>query len=102
MISISELYGRVANVIEPGAGDAALAYSESLTTGIVDSLTQAAQDAARVDMVDWNIGIASPDQVQAMIASVRPVQIPKPPTLSRHGYSDQAQQEDRASQHGGR
>jgi hypothetical protein len=103
LVSISKLIGLGFNLIEPGSGDAALEYAENLNVGLVAGLTKAAQEGVRVDLTtDWNIGLPPPSEVQAMVASVRPVQIPKPPTLSRHGYSDQAQQEDRASQHGGR
>jgi hypothetical protein len=103
LVSISKLIGLGFNLIEPGSGDAALEYAENLNVGLVAGLTQAAQEGVRVDLTtDWNIGLPPPSEVQAMVASVRPVQIPKPPTLSRHGYSDQVQQEDRASQLGGR
>jgi hypothetical protein len=103
LVSISKLIGLGFNLVKPGSGDAALEYAENLNVGLVAGLTQAAQEGVRVDLTtDWNIGLPPPSEVQAMVASVRPVQIPKPPTLSRHGYSDQAQQEDRASQRGGR
>jgi hypothetical protein len=103
LVSISKLLGLGFNLVKPGSGDSALEYAENLNVGLVAGLTQAAQEGVRVDLTtDWNIGLPPPSEVQAMVASVRPVQIPKPPTLSRHGYSDQGQQEDRASQLGGR
>lgn len=102
IVTISTLLGRGLNLVEPGSGDSALEYADNLTEELEAGLTEAAQDAVRVDLTGWNIGLPPPSEVQAMVASVRPVQIPKPPTLSRHGYSDQAQQEDRASQYGGR
>ena len=70
--------------------------------GLRAGLNEAAPQAVRVDLTGWNYGLPPPSEVQAIIASVRPVQIPKAPSLSVHGYSDQVQQEDRASQHGGR
>jgi hypothetical protein len=102
IVSIATLAGRGLNLIEPDSGNAALQYAEKINEGLRKGLNEAATQAVRVDLTGWSYGLPPPSEVQAMIASVRPVQIPKPPTLSRHGYSDQAQQEDRASQQGGR
>jgi hypothetical protein len=102
IVGISKLIGRGLNLIEPGSGEAALEYAENLNDGLVAGLTEAAQDAVRVDLTDWNFGLPPPAEVQAMVASVRPVQIPKPPKLSRHGYGDDTTNEDRAPQNGGR
>jgi hypothetical protein len=102
LVSISKLLGLGLNLIEPGAGDSALEYAENLNEGLVAGLTQATQEGVRVDLTDWNIGLPPPSEVQALVASVRPVQIPKPPTLTRHGYSDATTNEDRASRNGGR
>jgi hypothetical protein len=102
IVSIATLAGRGLNLIEPGSGDAALEYAENINEGLRAGLNEAATQAVRVDLTGWNYGLPPPSEVQAIIASVRPVQIPKAPSLSVHGYSDQVQQEDRASQHGGR
>jgi len=102
IVSIATLAGRGLNLIEPGSGDAALEYAEKINEGLRAGLNEAATQAVRVDLTGWKYGLPPPSEVQAIIASVRPVQIPKAPSLSVHGYSDQVQQEDRASQHGGR
>jgi hypothetical protein len=102
IVSISKLIGRGLNLLEPGSGEAALDYAENLTTGLETGLTQAAQEGVRVDLTDWYYGLPSPEQVKSQLASVPAVRIPKPPKLSRHGYSDETQQDDRASHNGGR
>jgi hypothetical protein len=102
IITIAKLIGRGLNLIEPGSGDSALEYAEDINGGLVAGLTEAAQEGVRVDLTDWNFGLPPPAEVQAMVVSVRPVQIPKPPKLSRHGYGDDTTNEDRAPQNGGR
>ncbi len=102
IVSIATLAGRGLNLIEPGSGDAALKYAEDINEGLRAGLKEAATQAVHVDLTGWNYGLPPPSEVQAMIASVRPVQIPKPPTLSVHGYSDQTKKDDRASQQEGR
>jgi hypothetical protein len=102
IVSISKLIGRGLNLLEPGSGEAALDYAENLTEGLETGLTQAAQEGVRVDLTGWYYGLPSPDQVKAQLASVPAVRIPTPPKLSRHGYSGEAQKNDRASHNGGR
>lgn len=102
IVSIATLAGRGLNLIEPGSGDAALEYAENINEGLRAGLKEAATQAVRVDLTGWNYGLPPPSEVQAIIASVRPVQIPKAPTLSVHGYSDQPKKDDRAPQQGGR
>jgi hypothetical protein len=102
IVSIATLAGRGLNLLQPGSGDGALEYAEKINEGLRAGLTEAATQAVRVDLTGWNYGLPPPSEVQAMIASFRPVQIPKPPTLSVHGYSDQSKEDDRASQHGRR
>lgn len=101
IVSISKLIGRGLNLIDPGSGDAALEYAEDLTAGLEAGLTEAAQEGVRVDLTDWAYGLPSPSEVQSLIASVRPVQIPEPPPLARH-YNATENQNDSAPQNGGR
>jgi hypothetical protein len=102
IVSISKLIGRGLNLLEPGSGEAALDYAENLTEGLETGLTQAAQEGVRVDLSDWNYGIPPPSEIKAQLASVPAIKIPSPPKLSRHGYSDDTQQDNRASHNGGR
>jgi hypothetical protein len=87
VVSIARLAGRGLNLLEPGSGDEALEYADNITEGLEAGLTKAAQEGVRVDMTGWNYGIAAPTEIQAMMASVRPTQLPKPPNLARHYQS---------------
>jgi hypothetical protein len=84
VVSFARLAGRGLNLLEPGSGDEALEYADNITEGLEAGLTKAAQEGVRVDMTGWNYGIAAPTEIQAMMASVRPTQLPKPPNLARH------------------
>lgn len=94
VVSIARLAGRGLNLLEPGSGDEALEYADNITEGLEAGLTKAAQEGVRVDMTGWNYGIAAPTEIQAMMASVKPTQLPKPPNLARH-YQSTPQSSDR-------
>ena len=101
MISMSTLVGRGLNLLEPGAGDDALAYAQQLEQGVVQGLTEAAQDGARVDLQDWDLGVPSPAEIARQIAQVPVMEIPDPPNLARHYNATEAGEES-APQDGGR
>ena len=94
--SIATLVARGLNLLEPGSGDYALEYAENINEGLQAGLTEAATKAVRVDMTGWNYGIAAPTEIQAMMASVRPTQLPKPPNLARHYQSTPQPSESKA------
>jgi hypothetical protein len=101
IISLSTLVGRGLNLYEPGMGDDALAYAEQLEQGVVQGLTQAAQEGARVDLHDWDLGVPEPTEVARLVARVPVMEIPEPPPLARH-YNATQPVNDSASQNGGR
>lgn len=96
VVSIARLAGRGLNLLEPGSGDEALEYADNITEGLEAGLTKAAQEGVRVDMTGWNYGIAAPTEIQAMMASVKPTQLPKPPNLARHYQSTPQPSESKA------
>jgi hypothetical protein len=96
VVSIATLVGRGLNLLEPGSGEAAIEYAENINEGLQAGLTEAATKAVRVDLTGWNYGIAAPTEIQAMMASVRPTQLPKPPNLARHYQSAPPPSESKA------
>lgn len=101
IISLATLIGRGLNIVEPGMGDDALAYAEQLEQGVVQGLTEAAQEGARADLHDWDLGVPQPAEVARLIARVPVMEIPEPPPLARH-YNATQPTDDGASQNGGR
>ncbi|NJS14842.1 MAG: hypothetical protein HC788_09800 [Sphingopyxis sp.] len=98
IISLSTLIGRGLNIVEPGMGDDALAYAEGLEQGVVKGLTEAAQEGARVDLHDWDLGVPEPTEVARLVARVPVMDIPKPPNLARHYNATQPKNENASPQ----
>ena len=101
VVNMAKLLGRGLNLYQPGLGDEALAYSNTIEEEMAQRLTQAAQDGARIDITGWDAGLPTPDEVRKQIAQVPVMEIPEPPPLARHSNAAEAGEES-ASQDGGR
>lgn len=88
IISMSTLIGRALNLVEPGAGDQALAYAGTLSEGVIEGMADATREGAKVDLTDWNVGVIPPEAIKAELARVVPPRLPTPPHLARHVEPD--------------
>jgi len=87
IISFTRMIGRGLNALESGAGDAALNYSHDLSNELTQEMADAARAGARTDIVGWDTGLATPDQVRATIMSIEPLRIPPPPSIGEAATS---------------
>lgn len=81
IINLARIFGRVANVVQPGYGDHALEYSESLRTELSDQLTEAATNGVTISVEGWDTGLPSVEELQLQIQSLKPIEIPPPPAI---------------------
>lgn len=63
------------------SGDAALGYADSLGRELQEELTDAAKAGAGTQIVFWETGLTSPQEVAATLASIKPLVIPAPPHI---------------------
>ncbi|UBS31534.1 hypothetical protein LBX01_08385 [Altererythrobacter sp. N1] len=88
VINLARLWGRVANVIEPGGGDDALAYADQVGGQLQQELTSAVQNGVTVSVEGWDTGLPPPSQVQADIDRMAPISFPDLPEISRDAQSE--------------
>ena len=75
--NMSTGWGRILNLLQPGAGDSALEYADTLKSGMKSELRDAAADDFPLELKDWQSKLASPEEVRAQIESVK--LLPPPP-----------------------
>jgi hypothetical protein len=81
IINLVRGWGRFANAMEPGAGESALGYANDLGGSLRKEITDVARESAATPIAMWGTGIASPSEVAATLASIKPLQLPPPPTI---------------------
>lgn len=81
IINLVRGFGRFANGLEPGSGDSALQYASDLSGTLQQEITDAARAGAGTAVVYWETGIASPQEVAATLANIKPLQIPAVPSI---------------------
>lgn len=82
IISLTRMFGRLFNVLEPGSGDAALGYAEGLSRELQAELNDAAQNGQTISVEGWNTDLPDPAQVQAQLDALKPEPLPPLPELS--------------------
>lgn len=81
IINLVRGFGRVANALEDGAGDNAIDYADNLSKTLQAEITDAARNGAETAVVTWDTGLASPSDVAATLATIKPLRIPPPPSI---------------------
>jgi len=81
VVNMARLFGRIANLVDHGSGDDALAYAGNLGDELSRELTQAATQGETISVEGWDTGLASVDELRRDIEAVRPITIPPPPRL---------------------
>ncbi len=81
IINLMRGLGRIANGLEKGAGDSALGYADDLSKTLRGEITDAARQGAGTSVVTWDTGLASPSEVAATLTSIKPLDIPPPPSI---------------------
>lgn len=81
MENYARLFGRVFNLLEPGSGDKALAYSHDLHNQLGTELNDAAQNGQRITVDGWDAGLPSVAEVHRQLEQLRPMDVPPPPRL---------------------
>lgn len=81
IINLMRGWGRFANGLENGAGNNALEYADNLSRTLQGEITDAARQGAGTPVVAWDTGIASPSDVAATLATIKPLRIPPPPSI---------------------
>lgn len=88
VVNMARLWGRVVNVIEPGKGDDALAYADSIGSELQDELNSAVQNGVTVSVDGWDTGLPPPAEVRATIEAMPPITFPDLPEISRDAQSE--------------
>jgi hypothetical protein len=91
VVNLARLWGRVANVIEPGGGDDALDYADQVGSQLQGELTSAVQNGITVSVEGWDTGLPPPAQVRADIESMEPISFPDLPQISRDAQSEEGE-----------
>ena len=88
VVNMARLWGRVVNVIEPGSGDDALAYADSIGSELQDELNSAVQNGVTVSVDGWDTGLPPPAEVRATIEAMPPIEFPDLPEISRDAQNE--------------
>jgi hypothetical protein len=81
VVNMARLFGRIANLVDSGSGDPAMAYAGNLGNELSRELTQAATQGVTISVEGWDTGLASVEELRRDIEAVRPITIPPPPRL---------------------
>ncbi|HMG46278.1 MAG TPA: hypothetical protein VK614_02310 [Allosphingosinicella sp.] len=81
VVNMARLFGRIANLVDSGNGDSAMAYAGNLGNELSSELTQAATQGVTISVEGWNTGLASVEELRRDIEAVQPITIPPPPRL---------------------
>jgi hypothetical protein len=81
IINFGRLWGRAANLFQPGLGDSALEYSDGLNRQLSKELTDAATQGQTITVDGWNTGLPSASELQHLLDTVKPLTIPPLPPL---------------------
>jgi hypothetical protein len=81
VVNMARLFGRVANIVDRGSGDEAMAYAGNLGSELSRELTQAATQGVTISVEGWDTGLASVEDLRRDIEALRPITIPPPPRL---------------------
>jgi hypothetical protein len=82
IINVARGFGRIMNVLQPGSGDDALNYANNLGGTLADEVTAAARKGTGTPIFEnWQSRIASPAEVAATLASIKPFQLPPLPAI---------------------
>lgn len=87
-INLARLWGRALNVIDPGSGDDALEYADSIGDELQDELDNAVQNGITVSVDGWDTGLPPPSEVRATINAMPPIEFPDLPEISRDAQSE--------------
>lgn len=90
IINLTRMFGRVANAVEPGAGDSALGYAEALKNELYGELDRSVQTGTTVSIEGWDTDLPSPYEVRAQIATLEFTPLPAPPKIGLAPASDKA------------
>ena len=81
IINMTRMFGRLANGLEPGAGNGALSYADGLSNQLSRELTDAATSGVTISVEGWDTGLASTDELRRQFDSIPAIEIPPPPPL---------------------
>ena len=81
LINLARLWGQVGGAFDGASAEAAREYADQRSAELTSELIGAAQTGVRADISGWNINIASPQDVAATLATIKPLEIPAPPSL---------------------
>lgn len=81
IINLMRGWGRVRNGLQEGAGNDALEYADNLSNILQKEVTDVARRGAGTPVVTWGTGLASPSEVAATLATIKPLRIPPPPSI---------------------
>jgi hypothetical protein len=79
VINLTRLWGRFANGLERGSGDAALQYADDLGSELANELLVATRAGVQVDLSEDENPLPTPDEVRAELARIRPFELPPMP-----------------------
>ncbi|HST36732.1 MAG TPA: hypothetical protein VLK25_08910 [Allosphingosinicella sp.] len=81
VVNMARLFGRIANLVDAGSGDGAMAYAGNISNQLSRELTNAATQGVTISVEGWDTGLASVAELRREIEAVRPITIPPPPRL---------------------
>lgn len=81
IINLARMWGQLGGLIDENSAEMALQYADNRSAELSAELIKAAQIGAQADITGWNVNIASPQDVAATLATIKPLEIPPLPSL---------------------
>lgn len=87
IINLARLWGEVGGIFDKNSAEQARAYAQNKSAELSAELIGAAQVGVRADIGGWNVNIASPSEVAATLATIKPLTIPAPPKIGERNVT---------------
>lgn len=81
IINLARMWGQLGGLVDENSAEMAREYADNRSAELTAELIRAAQVGAHADISGWNVNIASPQDVAATLATIKPLEIPPAPSL---------------------
>ncbi len=88
VVNFARLFGRLAGIVDPQAGQAALNYADDISGQLQNELDDAVSSGVTVNVDGWDTSLATPDQVRAQMSAIPVVTFPALPRISRDALAE--------------
>ncbi len=83
VVSMAQVLADIVRPFSPNTAEKIDEYADDVSGRLREKLDASIQQGVTIDVMGWDTGLPSPEQVRADLEKVKPIVIPAPPRISR-------------------